>query len=467
MGPRLSLAIGVGKGAGWLSRRIGAGGGTALPGLLAETIDPESLSALARQLPEGCVFVSGTNGKTTTVHILSALLRRAGFSVFDNPTGSNLSRGIVTSLLQSASLAGGLPRRPKAIGLFEVDEAALPGVIQLVPPRLIVLTNLFRDQLDRYGEVDLVAEGWRNALGRLPQQATIVLNSDDPTVGGLALGVRAPVLFFGIEDEGLAREAISVAADARFCPRCQGSLQYERVFYSHMGQYRCVNCGYERPQPDFRATHVRLDGIQGSDFRLEAPEGKIDCRVHLPGIYNLANALAASAAYLTLAGNIADIPQVLEETTPAFGRGERLTYKGKELRILLVKNPTGLTEVIHALLAQPGPKHLLLALNDGIADGQDISWIWDAEVERLQGEVETVVAGGNRAEDMALRVKYAGVVSDPTVEPDLEQALSAAVERLRSDESLYVLPTYTAMLELQNILTRAGVTSPYWERSRQ
>ncbi|HEX2988095.1 MAG TPA: Mur ligase family protein, partial [Chloroflexota bacterium] len=237
MHPRLAAAVAAGQLATLLSRRLGIGGGTTAPGHLVRVLDPGAVSSIAAGIPSGSIVVTGTNGKTTTSRMISTLLRRAGLSVMHNRSGANLIAGITSTLVNGSSLAG----HPRAdVGLFEVDEATFPAALQELRPRLCVLTNLFRDQLDRYGEVDYLSRIWRDALLRLPESSTVLLNADDPRIAGLAEGLTCRVLYYGVEDRSLAGPSLSHAADSRFCLRCGAPYNYDVAFYSHIGHYRCL-----------------------------------------------------------------------------------------------------------------------------------------------------------------------------------------------------------------------------------
>jgi UDP-N-acetylmuramyl tripeptide synthase len=246
--PARAAAAGAGKTVRFMSRALGRGGGTTLPGHVAGRIDPGLVASLAAGLPNGCVLVTGTNGKTTTTRVLAAAARAAGLEVITNPEGSNMLSGVATALLVHTNGLGVLDVPASAIGIFEVDEGALPAAIETLSPRLVVITNLFRDQLDRYFEVDFVAKLWENAMSGLPATTTVVLNADDPQVAHLGDGVEAKVVHFGLEDRQWARPVLEHAADSRRCPKCSHDLLYDLSFYAHLGHYACRECGWRRPR---------------------------------------------------------------------------------------------------------------------------------------------------------------------------------------------------------------------------
>jgi len=465
--PQTALAVLAGRATGVAVRRLGIGGGTSLPGLVARAIDRRLTTRLAGQLQHGSVVVTGTNGKTTTSGLVSYVLRAQGLRVWRNREGSNLARGVATALLMRAGAGGRLRARGDAAFVFEVDEAAFRQVVAELRPRVILVTNLFRDQLDRYGEVDLVAERWRAALATLPATTTLTLNADDPAVAALADAHAGPALYYGVEDAPQvqaadADERVQVI-DTRTCPRCRAPLSYARRFYSHVGHWACLSCGYARPRPDISASGIVFSNLDGSRFALRTPQGQDEARVGLPGLYNIYNALAAAAAGVAMGATLSAITQAMGRFTPQFGRAERIEAKGRTVHLLLAKNPTGINEVLRALGSDGQRHHLLMLLNDRAADGEDVSWIWDADFEQVPPLAERITAGGTRAYDLALRLKYAGFAPQH-VAHEIGAALAHALEATPVGETLYVIPTYTAMLAVRGELERQGFAPHYWEQ---
>jgi len=430
-----------------LTRRLGRGGTTA-PGRLLLRLEPRALERLGSRLGGGSVLVSATNGKTTTASLLAGILRGAGQALVHNRAGSNMHWGVATALLDAG-------RAPAELGLLEVDEAWLPEVARRLGPSAIVLSNLFRDQLDRYGELETLAERWAEMVATGPPSTALVLNADDPLIADLGRG-RPNVAYFGIEDDGLALPGLQHAADSKQCRNCGHAYVYEVAYLAHLGRYRCPNCGRERPQPTVAARTVRLRGMEGSDIELETPQGTTSVSLPLPGVYNVYNALSAAATALELGVGLEQVRGGLETVSAAFGRTERLRVGDRDLSILLVKNPAGANEVLRTLLLAEEELDVWVALNDGIADGRDVSWVWDADFELLAGRVRRVTCSGTRAEEMALRLKYAGVTVEPRVDRSVERSLDAALEDGRDGAPLYALPTYTALLELRDLLAVRG-----------
>ncbi len=460
MSVRLSAAVAAGQAAAALSRRFGLGGGTVIAGHVAQRLDPRALQTIAASLPSGCLVVSGTNGKTTTSRLLASMLTLSGLRPLHNRAGANLITGLTTAVVENAGPLG----RPRAgIGVFEVDEATVPGAVAEVVPRLIVLTNLFRDQLDRYGEVEFVASLWRKMIETLPPSTTLILNADDPIVASLGRG-RENVIYFGVESSDVGTGETPHALDARLCAFCGAPYEYLSNFYGHLGHYRCTSCGWRRPDPDIRITKVETHGDRGSRVTVQTLAQTFDLDVKLPGLYNIFNALAATACATALDIPSRVIQQGVERFEAAFGRLERVLIEQRELLLALVKNPVGFNEVLRSVLPVDGTFQLVLAINDLFADGTDISWLWDVDFEVLAERPISIVCTGLRADDMAVRLKYANVERHRIeVEPDLTRALELALAKTEPGETVYMLPTYTAMLETRKLLRKTGYVRGFWE----
>ena len=461
-GPALRAKLALARATGALSRRSGRGGGTTLPGRLLLRMEPEAIAHLGRSLTAGTTIVSATNGKTTTAGMISSALRADGRRPVHNHAGSNMSWGVATALLEQRG----------SEGLFEVDEAWLPRVVEQLDPRLIVLGNLFRDQLDRYGELEHLADEWAEMVAQRAGSLELVLNADDPLVADLGrdseLRRRPGVTYFGIEDPAQALPELQHAHDAKHCRRCGAPYVYERAFVGHLGHYDCHNCEATRPRPEIAATQIELHGMSGSTSTITTPEGTLRLELPLPGLYNVYNALAALGAALRLGIGLERAKAGLEAVEAVFGRVETIEVAAKPVSILLIKNPAGANEVLRTLrleaqagaAAEPG-LDLWIALNDRTADGRDVSWIWDADFELLAGHARRVTCSGTRAPEIALRLKYAGV--DPgsiAIEAQIERSFDQAVAE--APARLFALPTYTALLELRTMLASRGLAEDYW-----
>ena len=441
-----TLARGVRR----LSRAAGRGGGTTLPGRMLLRVEPRALERMTGDLDRGAVVISATNGKTTMAAMVAAILSEAGQPVVHNHAGSNMAWGVATALLDAERGSGQL-------GLLEVDEAWLPTVARAVRPRTYLLANLFRDQLDRYGELELIADRWAELVAEDAGRARFVLNADDPLVADLGRGHDGAV-YFGVDDDSQALAELGHAADSKHCRNCGTPYAYEAILLGHMGHYRCPGCGRERPAPHVAARAVELQGMSGARFTLCTPEGELDAQLPVPGLYNVYNAVGATALALELGASLEQVRAALSRFGGAFGRVETIEVGSRRLSILLGKNPAGANEVLRTLTLEDGELDLWIALNDGIADGRDVSWIWDADFEVLAGHVRHVTCSGTRAEEMALRLKYAGIEASLEVDRDLSRSLDAAVAANGGGvRTLYALPTYTALIELRELLARRGL----------
>jgi lipid II isoglutaminyl synthase (glutamine-hydrolysing) len=459
--PRTIAAVAAGKATRAALQRLGRGA-TALPGIVTLSLAPNAIGSLSATLTHGTVCVSGTNGKTTTTRMLSDIVRAAGWAPVHNRSGSNLDRGIAAALLADSTWGGELRAN---VGVFEIDEASVPRVLARLVPRVLVVTNLFRDQLDRYFEIDALAKRIAQAISGLPDTTTLVLNADDPIVAYLGNSHRGPVLTFGVDDPAVGGTVAQSISDATRCPRCKAPLRYARVILAHVGEWRCDHCGLERPPRDLAAATVRL-GPNATELRLAGTVGGAidDVVVPLPGLYNAYNALAALAAARVLGISLPTATRALKGFKPAFGRLEIVEAEGRRLRLLLVKNPAGFNAAIGALLETGRRPRILGALNDRDADSRDVSWIWDADFEALAPRIEHATITGLRGRDLALRLKYAGVPRDRVAVVDgWVPAIRAAIDATPVGDELVVIATYTAMLSLREALGRLGYVGRFWE----
>ena len=448
----LAIELAAVRAAGSLSRLAGRGGGTTLPGKLLWKLDPAAIDRLAARLPRGSIAVSATNGKTTTTAMVAEILRPS-VRIAHNGSGANLVSGVASALLAS---------RGAELGLFEVDEGALPEVARRIRPKALLLGNLFRDQLDRYGELEIVAARWRAAVADLPD-AALVVNGDDPQVGSLA---RPGGRVFGLDDPRVARPSLQHAADSKYCLRCGTPYVYAAAYVGHLGDYRCPNCGHARPALDVVATEVELRGLDGAAFTLVAAEGDVRVELALPGLYNVYNALGAAALALCLGVSLDEVRTGLGRFSAAFGRFERIEVGDKGLLMLLIKNPAGANEAIRTLVEGGAPRVAVIALNDAIADGRDVSWVWDVDFEPLVPQLDRLVATGSRAAELALRFAYGGLDrARIEVIPALDAALDRGLALTEPGGELTVLPTYTAMLALRRTIAGRGHVANYWEKA--
>jgi UDP-N-acetylmuramyl tripeptide synthase len=454
---RTGLAIGAGKTVAGLTALLKLGSGTSLPGKVARRVDPDLLRNLGKQVKNQVLAVTGTNGKTTTCGLLAQFLRESGSKVVHNQLGANMVPGITAALVNQSSMTGQLNAD---YAVLEVDEASMKGLTNEIPVARVAVTNLFRDQLDRYGELDTTAKLIQAGIqqtGIMQGQGKLILNADDPLVTTLGQdpALKDNTIYFGIEQVAYQhyRETacpVPFTREVTQCPACQGQLQYGTMIFGHLGHYHCDQCSYARPKPAVAAEYV-LVKPEDSEIHLRYGGKSLGVVLPLPGLFNVYNLLAAAAVAFDLCLPPEVITAGLKNYQSVFGRAEKKKIKGKNALIMLIKNPVGASEVLKLVAGDPKGK-LLIALNDNYADGRDVSWIWDAQFEAIP-QTQQVVVSGVRAEDMAIRLKYAGIPeSQIQVEPDLSAALKLALSQTTPDETLYILPTYTALLSLHKML---------------
>ena len=464
--PRLTAALTSAKAVSYVIQRLGRGGGTAAPGLIADRLDPHLLTKISRSLAKGAVVIAGTNGKTTVSRMVADVLEADGCQVLHNRSGSNLVRGVVATYAGATSVLG---RGSADIAVIEADEAAFPEIVKRVQPRVILLNNLFRDQLDRYGEIATIGKLWRQALLALPPETTVVVNVDDPSLVAITADLPARRVSFGLDETTYQLDALPHAADAATCRLCGADLVYDALYVSHLGQWRCPNGDTARPPLDFSGRTVTLHGVDSLDLTLHESSG-VEQHVSLgvPGLYNAYNAVAAAAVARTLAVQPGAVAAALGNFRAAFGRIERLSYRNRTLVMALVKNPTGFNEVLRMLTAASDQLTVptLIAINDLAADGRDVSWLWDVDFELLAAGSTVVSTAGIRGADMANRLKYAGLPPEriAALPADPRRALEAFVDSVPEGQTAYLLPTYTAMLELRRILGTLGAVETFWRQ---
>jgi UDP-N-acetylmuramyl tripeptide synthase len=436
---RLGLAVAVAKTVTALVRGLRLGAASVLPGEIARRLHPRLLSLLCQQVKRGIILVVGTNGKTTTSLLLRTILESQGWKIAHNIAGANLINGLITTLLENTDLFGQLNAD---YAILEVDENVLPLVLRECKPSHILALNLFRDQLDRYGEVDVISQRWQKAITPLSSATNVILNADDPTLCYLGQQLPQKVSFFGLSEPELYLEEIPHAVDSIYCPSCGSPLEYQGVYLSHLGDYHCSNCGFAK-----------------SALAVDSREwGQI-----LIGVYNKYNTLAAGLVAETIGIDRAVIDDNINNFRAAFGRAEELYVNGKHIRILLSKNPVGMNETIRAvnqIKAQGKSSTTLIVLNDRIPDGTDVSWIWDTDTEKLVSLGGTIIASGDRVYDLALRLEYSREKLEQEkdnfrliIKEDLAEAIETALELTSTEETLHILPTYSAMLEVRGLLT--------------
>jgi UDP-N-acetylmuramyl tripeptide synthase len=415
-----------GKVLSFLSKKTNIGGGETWPGHIALILNKNFIKDILKKSNTKIILIAGTNGKTTTAKIIRSILENANKTVFQNSSGANLLNGIASSLIIDSQVNGKINEE---YAIFEIDENVLPLILKLFKPNYIICLNLFRDQLDRYGEVNTIAKNWKKAFEELDNSSTLILNADDPAIAYLGKNTKANVKYFGLNNKTLSSYNSTNAADSVYCLDCNTRLNYHEVYFSHLGNWYCQKCLNKRPNINMSNSNV----------------------YPLLGIYNRYNTLASYL--LTKQIGIPDkvIISSFKKFNPAFGRQETINFKEKKIQIFLAKNPTSFNESLRTINDLNG-KNLLLVLNDNIPDGKDVSWIWDINVENLIKNKQNITVSGIRAYDMTLRLKYAGIDNFKLC-LDLKSAIFNALNKTEKDKTLYILPTYSAMLDIRKLIT--------------
>ncbi|MBP3217905.1 MAG: DUF1727 domain-containing protein [Lachnospiraceae bacterium] len=462
---RTIAAVAACKAARWTLRLLHRGG-TALPGKVAMKFDPEVLRTVSRGMK--ILVVTGTNGKTTTCRMLEHALTRSGVRCLANKSGANLLSGVTAEFVCNADWLG----RPKTeYAVVECDEGALRQVVPLLSPEVITVTNLFRDQLDRYGEVMHTLEAVRTGVKTVPE-TTLCLNADCSLTSSISLDVPNPVRYFGL-DVPVGEQKETEISDARHCIRCGTAYEYKYYTYAHLGGFYCPKCGYSRHDADVAVTQISSVSAAGSQVRMRWPGGERDTSISLPAVFNIYNAAAAVCAFTSFAGQLREkygtqldpemVFDALSDVESSFGRMENFDLDGVPVQMILVKNPAGCSQSISYLTQLNQDYTLAACLNDRTADGHDISWIWDADYEKLSEDphLKQVLVCGDRAEDLQLRLKYAGV---PEERIELVPDFASMLEKMRSSKRpVFAMPNYTSMLELRGLLSQATGKKAFWK----
>lgn len=440
MGIRSYFAAFVGKTSQWILKNFFKGG-SSLPGKLALSIDPHILDYLAKDYQ--VVVVTGTNGKTLTTALTVNILRQEFDNVLTNPTGANMVQGIVSTFLSAKKTSG------KKFAVLEIDEASLSKVTEYIKPELFVFTNIFRDQMDRYGEIYTTYKLIVDGAAKSPN-ATILTNGDSPIFN--SIDTVNPRKYYGFDHEEDHEQMAHYNTDGVLCPKCQHILHYKMITYANLGKYYCPNCDFHRPELDYKLTELKNMTNTSAEFIIDGNEYKLE----VGGMYNIYNALAATAVaeYYTVSPE--KIRAGLGYDEKVFGRQEVIEIDGKQCTLVLVKNPVGLNQVIDMIGLSPYQFSLVCLLNANYADGIDVSWIWDGNHESFaEMDIPQVIAGGDRHKDMALRLKVAGIDENKITET---QNLDEVIDNIKDlpTEHIYILATYTAVLQLRKKLADKG-----------
>lgn len=448
-------------------------GGTTLAGKIALKLYPDILKAVAGNFK--IIMITGTNGKTTTARIVERVLKINGIEYIANKSGANLASGVTTTFMEAVNLSG---RCSASTALIEIDEAAFKKVMDFIEPDILIVTNFFRDQLDRFGELSNTVKGVLEGI-RKTQKTTLILNSDDSMSASLHKETGRKTIFYGIDKDACKNIEITTSVDALFCIYCKSKYEYLYHVYGHLGGFKCPSCGYERMIPQVTCISVEETTSTHSLIKLQidlslAQTGAIspsvvenddfsliyDAKINLPGLYNVYNALAAVSCALAMELSMQPVIEALSSFECGFGRMETVILGDKYISIILVKNPTGFNQALDFLLTSDKKMLVAFAIEDKPADGTDVSWLWDVDIESLHGIMDRIdgfYTSGQRAEDMAVRLKYAGVdMESITIIKDYGELIKTAITRMSANEikNLYILPTYTAMLKIRKVLRK-------------
>ncbi len=460
---RLALAISAGKLAGASGRLLRIGGGTSLPGMIARRIDPGVLKSVVGASKAKKIVITGSNGKTTTARMTAAIADASGLRVSHNRSGSNMLQGVTSVAVNFADIFG---RLDSDVLLLEIDEGTIPVAVPEIQPDVVLITNIFRDQLDRYGELYSVAKALNKMLNNLPESSIILLNGNDPQVANFGQEAKARRLFFGLETPDVGMPVPEQSADIIRCIHCQEDLLYEVAYLSHLGLYRCPNCGYTLPRLDFAATSIKLapDGEGPSQVKIRTPQGEIELVIPLPGIHNVYNAVAALGAAMAAGIAVDKAPLAIAGMRTAFGRLEKIQAGDRTIYLAFVKNPTSFNLILRLIKQHPTEKHMMVVASNTVVDGEDFAWLWDVDIEEIAQDVRDVVCSGAKAEELAMRLKYAEVPLDKiSVIHEREAALDAALKNAGPGGTLYIMASYTPTHELRRIMQRRGWVKHFWE----
>lgn len=462
-------AILVGKTISLLTRILKIGGGTAAPGLYALKIDKNLLSSFAEKFAKGSIVITGTNGKTTTTRIISHYFSQNKISYLHNRAGSNLERGMISACLENTSFLGELT--PTDYGLWEIDEAEFSRSLQKIQPHTVVLLNLFRDQLDRYGEVDTTRRKWEAAMQFLPSSACIIFNSDDPQLIELTETLRKNradlrFLSYSVIGEGETNEvSLLDPLNLVLCPHCNTKLEFKTKTITGQGLFNCTSCGLENTTGNLSIKDPILSSNK-SDLTIEYNNTSYHATTKLVGLFNLYNFAAAAASLVSLKQ---DISKIIEHGTTvhgAFGRMEKLSVNDRTIILSLIKNPTGAKESLRTMFHDSFHNNVAcFVLNDNFADGKDVSWIWDVPWETITNKLQgKVFVAGTRLYDMATRLQYAGVKQENiAVSENYQHLLDEIIKATKPQDTIPIFATYTAMIDLQKLFEKIGVKKKYWE----
>ncbi|NSW90338.1 MAG: DUF1727 domain-containing protein [Firmicutes bacterium] len=460
MNIRLILTIIISKIAVKFCRLIRRGG-TSLPGGIALTIYPDVLKEISKTFK--IIAVTGTNGKTTTTRVIGQILKENGIGYITNKSGANLLNGITTSFIEAVDLKG---RSFIPTALLEIDEAAFNKVMEHSEPYITIVTNFFRDQLDRYGEVYTTLNSVLSGIRKTPG-SILILNADDSLCASLGRESSNRAVYYGFSSTAWSNTENTVNSDAMFCLYCKTRYNYENHIYGHLGGFICPQCGYRRPESTITCLEVTELTSSYTRIKLDINGTTADAKINLPGIYNIYNCLAGAACGAVLRLPCDNILRALSTFECGFGRMEAIITEGKSIKVILVKNPTGFNQVLDYILTEDKKMQIAFLINDRAADGRDISWLWDVDFEKLEkiyDKIITAYVSGIRGPDMAVRLKYAGFNPEKIkIMNNYSQLIDNGLAGTPEGSTFYILPTYTAMLDIRDMLKKNFKLKEFWE----
>ena len=453
---RASITIVACRLARWILRKLGKGG-TNVPGVIAQKLYP----GILRTLSEGVkiILVTGTNGKTTTTRMIEQCLVEAGLDYFTNKSGANMDTGIITEFVVNSSVGG---KCKYSYALLECDELAFHKVSRYADIDYVVVTNVFHDQLDRFGDVSHTLDGLYNGIKNVPD-AVVCLNADCSLSTSLKDRIPNKIVFFGL-DCPIYKDKVNETSDAPYCIKCGKEYTYDYITFGHLGKYECKACGYKKPETAISVTEIISSDVDSSTVRMNLKGKEIEIKVNLPGGYNIYNAAACATVCNAAGMSTADIKSGLESFECGFGRMEKFHIEGTDIRMILVKNPAGANQVLSFLYNITVPSVFVVGLNDRYGDGTDVSWIWDTDFEMLAAmgdKLQGVIATGVRYDEMAMRFKYAGIPTDKIkVIADYDELLK---EIVGCTAPVFIMPTYTAMLDIREKISKTYSIKEFWK----
>lgn len=461
MGIKLTITVTISKLIIKICRLLSKGG-TTLPGKIALKIHSDILKSITSDVK--IIVITGTNGKTTTTRIVGQILKENGIKYISNKSGANLLSGIASTFIDATDFTG---RCPVKTALIEVDEATFNAITDYIEIDILIITNFFRDQLDRYGELYNTLKGISGGIAKA-KKVKLILNADDSLCVSLGRESDRTTLFYGFAPNTIEGGKETSNLDAVYCLYCKTRYSYTYHVYAHLGGFLCPNCGYSRPDSDITCTRIigLSDKYSIIEYSMAGLPDTYTAKINLPGLYNIYNSLAAITCGYMLGLSAESIANALSKVECGFGRMETVAVSGKNIKLVLVKNPSGFNQVLDFLLLDQQKIQIAIAINDKLADGTDVSWLWDVDFEKLQfiqGRINSIITCGTRSEDMSVRLKYAGINTNKIYTlKNYDVMINTCLKRMDEDSNFYILPTYTALLDIRRVLKNKFGLKEFW-----